>query len=140
MEKDVQAHAVLSSLISQLLETNASILRDDTRYQKLSRCFSDPAWRSHQPKMPFAVLQELLNLCPDMYILLDRVDRIREEAYGFMDSLVSLVKGCKGRIKILLTASSNGYDRVGGRYSEEVQESVEDDLGSERFWNLEMNQ
>ena len=140
MEKDVPAYAVLSSLISQLLEANASILRDDTRYQKLSRTFCDPAWRAHQPKMPFAVLQELLNLSPEMYILLDRVDRIRGEAYGFMYSLVSLIKDCKSRIKILLIASSNGYDRVGGKYSEELQESVEEDLGSERFWSLEMNQ
>ena len=140
MEKDVPAYAVLSSLISQLLEANASILRDDIRYQKLSRTFCDPAWRAHLPKMPFAVLQELLNLSPDMYILLDRVDRIRGEAYGFMNSMVSLIKDCKSRIKILLIASSNGYDRVGGKYPEELQESVEEDLGSERFWSLEMNQ
>ena len=140
MEKDVPAYAVLSSLISQLLEANTSILRDDTRYQKLSRSFSDPAWRTHQPKMPFAVLQELLNLSPDMYILLDRVDRIRGEAHGFMNSLVSLIRDCKSRVKILLVASSNGYDRMGGKYSEELQESVEDDLGSDRFWSLEMNQ
>ena len=140
MEKDVPAYAVLSSLISQLLEANTSILRDDTRYQKLSLTFSDSTWRTHQPELPFAVLQELLDLSPDMYILLDRVDRIRGEAYCFMNSLVSLTKDCKSRIKILLTASSNGYDRVGGKYSEELQESVEDDLGSERFWSLEMNQ
>ena len=140
MEKDVPAYAVLSSLISQLLEANASILRDDTRYQTLTRTFSDPAWRNHQPKMPFAVLQELLNLSPDTYILLDRVDRIRGEAHGFMNSLVSLIRDCKSKVKILLIASSNGYDRVGGKYSKELQESVEDDLGSERFWSLEMNQ
>ena len=140
MEKDVPVYAVLSSLISQLLQANASVLRDDTRYQKLSRCFGDPAWRSHQPEMPFVVLKELLNLSPDIYILLDRVDRIREEAYGLMHSLVSLIRNCKSRIRILLIASSNGYDRVGGKYSEEIQESVEDDLGSDRFWSLEMNQ
>ena len=140
MEKDVPAYAVLSSLISQLLEANASILRDDIQYQELSRIFSDPAWRTHQPKIPFAILQELLLFFPDIYILLDRVDRIRGEAYGFMNSLVSLIKDCKSRVKILLIASTNGYDRVGGKYSEELQESVEDDLGSERFWSLEMNQ
>ena len=140
MEKDLPRYAVLSSLISQLLEINASILRDDTRYQKLIRTFSDPVWRTHQPKVPFVVLQELLNLSPDMYILLDRVDRIRGNAHDFLNSLVSLIKECKSRIKILLIASSNGYDRVGGKFSEEVQESVEDDLGSERFWSLPMNQ
>ena len=57
-----------------------------------------------------------------------------------MNSLVSLIKDYKSRIKILLTASSNKYNRVRGKYSEELQESVEEDLGSERFWSLEMNQ
>ena len=140
MEKDVPAYAVLSSLISQLLEENTSILRDDTRYQKLTRSFSDPAWRAHQPKMPFTVLQELLNLSPDTYILLDRVDRIRGEAHAFMNSLVSLIRNCKSKVRIFVVASSNGYDRVGGKYSEELQESIEDELGSDRFWSLEMNQ
>ena len=130
----------LSHLISQLLEANVSILRDDTRYRDLSRTFCDPAWRANHARLPFTVLQELLNLTPNMHILLDRVDRVRGDAYAFMHSLVSLIKGCKGRIKILLVASSNGYDRVGGKISEELQESVEDDLGSERFWSLERNQ
>lgn len=90
--------------------------------------------------MPFAILQELLDLSSDMYILLDRVDRIAGDAYVFMNSLVSLLRGCKGRIKILLVASSNGYDCVGGKFPQELQESIEDDLGSDRFWSLERNQ
>ena len=140
MEKDVSAHAVLSILISQLLETNASILRNDTRYHNYSRAFSDPAWLTKQAKMPFAILQELLDLSSDMYILLDRVDRIGGDAYDFMNSLVSLLRDCRGRIKILLVASSNGYDRVGGKFPQELQDSIEDDLGSDRFWSLERNQ
>ena len=140
MERDVPAHAVLSNLIYQLLEANVSILRDDTRYQDLRRTFCDPAWRTNHARLPFTVLQELLNLSPNVHILLDRVDRVQGDAYALMDSLVSLIKDCKSRIKIFLVASSNGYDRVGGKFSEELQESVEDDLGSERFWSLERNQ
>ena len=59
-EKDVPAHAVLSSLISQLLGAKASILRDDSRYHELSRKFSDPDRRKHQSEIPFAVLREIL--------------------------------------------------------------------------------
>ena len=140
MEKDVPAHAVLSNLVSQLLDANVSILRDDTRYQDLSRAFCDPAWRTNNAMLPVTVLQELLNLSPNMHILLDRVDRIQGDPYAFMNSLVSLIKDCKSKIKIFLVASSNGYDRVGGKFSEVLQESVEDDLGSERFWSLERNQ
>ncbi len=140
MEKDVPAHAVLSNLVSQLLDANVSILRDDTRYQDLSRAFCDPAWRTNNARLPFTVLQELLNLSPNMHILLDRVDRIQGDSYAFMNSLVSLIKDCKSKIRIFLVASSNGYDRVGGKFSEELQESVEDDLGPERFWSLERNQ
>lgn len=33
--------------------------------------------------MPFAILQEFLDLSSDMYILLDRVDRIGGDAYDF---------------------------------------------------------
>lgn len=50
-----------------------------------------------------------------------------------MNSLVSLLRDCRGRIKILLVASSNGYDRVGGKFPQELQDSVEDDLGSDWF-------
>ena len=140
MEKDVPAHAVLSSLISQLLGAKASILRDDSRYHELSRNFSDPAWRIHQSGMPFAVLHEILCLFPDVDIVLDRADRIRGDADNFMNSLVSLIQGSKTRIKVFIVSSSNGYDRVGGKFSEELQERLEEDLGSERFWSLEANQ
>ena len=42
MEEDVFAHTVLSSL-AQLLDAKASILRDQARYEDLSRALSDPA-------------------------------------------------------------------------------------------------
>lgn len=144
MEKDVPAHTVLSSLISQLLDATLDarirILRDETRYQELKRKFSDPTWRATSPEVPFAVLQELLDLFPDVHILLDRVDRIRGDAYRFMDSLVSLIKTSKSRVKFFLVSSSNGFDRAGGKFPQELQESIEEDLGSDRFWNLGWNQ
>ena len=144
MEKDVPAHTVLSSLIAQLLDAvldaRVRILRDETGYQELKRKFSDPSWRATSPEVPFAVLHELLDLFPAVHILLDRVDRIRGDVYQFMNSLVSLIKTSKSRVKIFLVSSSNGFDRVGGKIPEELQESIEDDLGSDRFWTLEWNQ
>lgn len=142
MEKDVPAHVILSSFISQLLEAKPSILRDEARYQHLAQRISDPAWRDTQAEVPFDVLLELLDLFSgtDVHTLLDRVDRIRGDAHGFMNSLVALIKDCKCVIKVFLVSSSNRYDRAGGKISAELQESVEDDLGSDRFWSLEWNQ
>lgn len=142
MEKDVPAHAVLSGLISQLLAAKASVLRDEARYQDLNRKLSDPSWHTTQAKMPFAVLRELLDLFPDedVHIVLDRVDRIMGDTHGFMNSLVALVEKSKSKVKLFLVSSSNGSDRIGGKMSAELQESIEDDLGSDRFWSLEWNQ
>lgn len=140
MEKKVPVDSVLSNLISQLLDAKVSILRDEVRYQELRRRVTDPAWRAAQPTMPFAVLRELLDMFPEVDILLDRVDRIKGDGHGFMNSLVTLIRKCKSRIKIFLVSSSNGYDRVGGQLSAEFQESIENDLGSDRFWSLEWNQ
>ena len=96
MEKDLPLHAVLSSLISQLLdsvsEAKLSLLRDETQYQGLKRKLSDLAWGASPPKVPFAVLRQLLDLFPEVYIALDRIDRIRGDPYTFMSSLVSLIK------------------------------------------------
>ena len=57
-----------------------------------------------------------------------------------MNPLVSLTKDSKAKVKIFIVSSSNGYDRVGGKFSEELQERVEEDLGSDRVWSLEANQ
>ncbi|CAD6575977.1 MAG: hypothetical protein ASARMPREDX12_007665 [Alectoria sarmentosa] len=142
MENDVPAHAVLSSLISQLLAAKASVLRDEARYQDLNRKIFDPSWRTTQAKMPFAVLCELLDSFSDedVHIILDRVDRIKGDAHGFMTSLAELIENSRSKIKLFLVSSSNGSDRIGGKMSAELQESIEDDLGSDRFWSLEWNQ
>ena len=145
MEKDVPAHTVLSGLVAQLLDAKASILRDQSRYDALSRAFSDPAWRANRPEISFAILRELLDSCPNLYpsvyLIVDRVDRIRGDGQFFMSSLVTLIKESKIRLKIFLISSSNGYDRFGGKLSESIQEvGEEDQLGPNRFWNLEWNQ
>ena len=72
MEQDTPSSVVISSLICQLLEANTSIL-DQSRYQELSRKF---------------VMGDLLNIFPEVYILLDRVDRIKGDADLFMDPLL----------------------------------------------------
>ena len=145
MEKDVPAHAVLSSLVAQLLDAKRSILRDQSRYEGLSRAFADPAWRANRPEIPFAVLRELIGSCHDLhprvYLIVDRVDRIGGDGQFFMSSLVILIKGSKIRLKIFLISSSNGYDRFGGKLSESIQDVAEDDqLGSDRFSSLEWDQ
>ena len=92
--------------------------------------------------MPFAVLCELLDSFSDedVHIILDRVDRIKGDAHGFMTSLAELIENSRSKIKLFLVSSSNGSDRIGGKMSAELQESIEDDLGSDRFWSLEWNQ
>ena len=145
MEEDVPAHTVLSGLVAQLLDAKASILRDQQRYEELSRALSDPAWCANRPGLPFAVLRKVLDtspiLYPNVYLIVDRVDRIKGVGQFFMSPLVTLIKESKSRLKVFLISSSNGYDRFGGKLSQSIQDVGEDDqLGSDRFWSLEWNQ
>ena len=144
-EEDVPAHTVLSGLVAQLLDAKASILRDQQRYEELSRALSDPAWCANRPEVPFAVLRKVLDSCPtlypNVYLIVDRVDRIKGVTQFFMSPLVSLIKESKTRLKVFLISSSNGYNRFGGKLSDSIEDVGEDDqLGSDRFWNLEWNQ
>ena len=145
MEEDIPAYTVLSSLVAQVLDAKASILRDQSRYEALSRAFHDSSWQANRPEVPFAILRELLDshpsLYPSVYLIVDRVDRIRGVGQFFMGPLVTLIKESKIRLKVFLTSSSNGYDRFGGKLSQSIQDVREDDqLGSDRFWDLEWNQ
>ena len=143
MEEDITAHSVLSGLVAQLLTAKASILREQSRYEALSRAFSESAWRASRPEKAFAVLRELLdsypNLYPSVYLIVDRVDRIKGVGQLFMSPLITLIKESKIRLKVFLISSSNGYDRFGGKLSQSIQDVVEE-LGSDRFWDLELNQ
>lgn len=140
MEKDTPAYVVISSLIYQLLDSQASMLRDEAHYQKLSRMLSDPGWRTIRPQIAFDVLAGLLGLFPKVYVLLDRVDRIKGDADYLMDMLTDLIKAAKGTTKIFLVASSNGDRLPGRKMTEDLIESVEQDLGPKRFVELRIDQ
>lgn len=90
--------------------------------------------------MPFEVLGELLDSFPEVYILLDRVDRIKGDADRFLDPMVNLVKKSKCLTKIFLVASSNYHAHPDGKMTPEVLMSIEEGLGSDRFSSLNLNQ
>ena len=140
MDQDIPAHVVISSIIYQLLEANVSLLRNQSRYQAFSKKISDPAWCATAPTLPFAVLGELLSENSNACILLDRIDRIKGDPDRFMESLVRLVKDSRCSIKILLVASSNGYEIPEGKMRPDLLESIEYELGGQRFVSLLLNQ
>lgn len=140
MEQDTQAEVVLSSLIYQLLQAKATILRDQPRYHELNRKFSDPKWRTIPSRMPFAVLGDLLDGFPEVYILLDRIDRIKGQADRFLDPFTNMIKRSECVIKVFLVASSNNHAHPNGKITSEVLTNAEDELGSDRFWGLNLDQ
>ncbi|MCJ1437026.1 hypothetical protein MMC27_006411 [Xylographa pallens] len=140
MEEDVPAQNVLSSIIYQLLETRMTILRDQSRYQALSDRISDAAWRAPDLKAPFAVLHELLNDKRKVYILLDRVDRIKGRPERWLQPFVKLMKESNCRLKIFLVASSNGFEVPEGKVDSDLLETLRYELGEEQFMTLVLDQ
>ena len=138
MEQDTSSSVVISSLIYQLLKANTSIL-DQSRYQEFSRKFSDPAWCAGQSQHLFAVMGDLLNLFTEVYILLDRVDRIKGDADRFMDPLLGLMKRSKCKVKVFLVASSNFQRNPEGKITADILQSLEE-LGPKRFANMKLDQ
>ena len=118
------------------LEVNPSIL-DQSRYQEFSRKFLDPAWRAGQPQFLFAVMGDLLNIFPEVYILLYRVDRIKGDADRFLDPLLGLMKRSKCKVKVFLVASSNFQRNLEGKITADLLESLEE-LGPKRFANTKL--
>ena len=141
MESDTPVHVVLSSLIFQVLEAQTAVLlRDGSRYQKMLSKISDPAWQASSAQSAFEVLQRLLDSVPEVYLLLDRIDRIKGNASRFLESLGELVKSSKTVIKIFLVASSNRQGHPEGKMTQNVLDSLEEDLGSQRFLRLRLDQ
>lgn len=91
--------------------------------------------------MPFAVLQELIDLFPNVDPTLNFPGRIKGDIHSFKDSAVVTDQGIQKeeRIKIFLISSSNDSDRIRGKTSAELQESTKDNQGSDLFWSLIRN-
>ena len=140
MEPDTPAHAVMSNIIYQLIAAKPTILRNQSRYQEIYESVSDPGWRVSRPKMAFALLAELLSEYTGMFILLDRIDRIKGDLDQFMDSLAKLVKESKCKVKILVVASSTGYELPEGKLGPDVLEGLQYQLGPDRFSSILLNQ
>jgi len=140
MEQDIAAHVVISSLVYQLLIAKSLILRSQPRFEELRRKFADPSWCASSAKVAFAVLGELLDMFPEVYILLDRIDRIKGDADRFMDPLVNLVEHSRSKIKVFLVASSNNQDLPEGKMTPDLLENIADRLGDEMFSSLILNQ
>lgn len=140
MESDTPVYVVLSSLIFQILEAQPAVLRDGSRYQELLSKVSDPAWQASSGQRAFEVLGQLLSSLPEVYLFLDRIDRIKGNAGRFLESLGELVKYSKNVLKVLLVASSNRQGHPEGKMTKDVLESLEEDLGSQRFLRLRLDQ
>ena len=71
-----------------------------------------------------------MNLVSVMYFLLKRGDRIWGEAYGFINSLVSMVSDCKCKVEMLLNTFLEWVLIVwGGEYTEEAARECRGLLG-----------
>ncbi|KAL8948420.1 MAG: hypothetical protein Q9222_005398 [Ikaeria aurantiellina] len=140
MEKDTQLHTVISSLIYQLVEAKASILRDERRHQELGRKIIDRGWTASNAGKAFEVLGELLAEFGSVHILVDRIDRIKGDADAFFEPWINLIKDAKGRIQIFFTASSNNFSDPQGKMTEDIIDNVQADLGSARFFALRLDQ
>ena len=140
MESDTPVYIVLSSLIFQVLEAQTAVLRDGSWYQELLSKVSDPTWQASSAQSAFEVLQQLLNSLPEVYLLLDRIDRIKGNASRFLESLGELVKNHKMVLKIFLVASSNRQGHPEGKMTKNMLDSLEEDLGSQRFLRLRLDQ
>ncbi|KAL8791721.1 MAG: hypothetical protein Q9195_005658 [Heterodermia aff. obscurata] len=140
MESDTPFHLVLSSLIFQILEAQPAVLRDGSQYHELLTKVSDPAWQANYPQSAFEVLRQLLSSLPEVYLFLDRIDRIKGSASRFLESLGDLVKNSKNVLKVLLVASSNRQGHPEGKMTQHVLESLEEELGSQRFLRLRLDQ
>ena len=140
MERDTPAHVVVSSLVYQVLDAQSSVLRDQQRFEELKRKLSDRSWSASSATAAFAVLSELLESFSKVYILLDRVDRVKGDPDKFLEPLVNLVKWSKCTIKVFLTASSNQQSLPEGKLTPDLLESIDEQLGSQGFSMLTMNQ
>ena len=67
------------------------------------------------------------DLYPSVYLIVDRVDRIRGVSQFYMSPLVTLIKESKIKLKVFLISSSNGYDGFGEKLWESLQDLGEDD-------------
>ena len=140
MDKDTPIHAVISSLVYQLLEAKKSVLQDRSRFQELKQNFSDSQWQANRPELPFAILHELLNAFQEVYILLDRVDRIKGDADRFMKHLLVLIEKCNCKIKVFLVASSTPHNLSGLKWTRAIVENAKEEIGPERFVSLTLDQ
>ncbi|KAI4142990.1 MAG: hypothetical protein L6R39_004752 [Caloplaca ligustica] len=140
MEQDTPLQVIFSSLIYQFLEANPSVLHETSMYQELCSKFSDAEQNASPAQTALDVLKKLLDMLPETYLLLDRVDRIKGKASSFMGLLVKLIRESRGKTKILLVASSNLQVHPEGKMTVDLLESVEEDLGPERFLRLRLDQ
>lgn len=140
MESDTPVYIVLSSLIFQILETQTAVLRDGTLYQELLSKVTDPAWQASAAQSAFEVLHRLLSSLSEVYLFVDRIDRIKGSASRFLESLGELVKKSENVLKVLLVASSNRQGHPEGKMNKDVLKSIEEDLGSRRFLRLRLDQ
>ncbi|KAH0548582.1 hypothetical protein GP486_007874 [Trichoglossum hirsutum] len=129
----VPAYTVLSAIIYQLLRAKPERLRDQCWYADIDATIDKPAWRQQRHILPFEVLAALLNDFQSAYILLDRVDQVKDIS-TFMEGLLKIVKTSSCRVKMLIVAPSDG------RLKPEFVRSLQDDIEEKKFVSVGWDQ
>lgn len=76
----------------------------------------------------------------EVYIMLDRIDRIKGDADRFINPLVRMVAESKCKLKVLLVASSNPHNLSGEKLTRDVVENVKEELGPKHFSTMTLDQ
>ena len=75
------------------------------------------------------LLEVILPHYKQVFLLLDRSDRIRGESSAWMHDVALRLRRSNGILKVMLFASSNGNDDRGGKLSPAVLADLRDTLG-----------
>lgn len=103
MVYDVPTHKIFSHLIWQILSHAPHLTRDAAHMKEIRELASGEHWQTREPKLPCEMIKKLLAHIPSTFILLDRIDRCACAPTNLIDSLLGLVRDCRGRVKIFST-------------------------------------
>ena len=110
--RKVPGKDIIKSLIFQLLRNDVgmSLLQDNSHYEHVERSIDsvntiDVERSTEIVRTYFAILKDLISIVKiqQALIVLDRLDVVQGDIEAFVSSLVELVSGCHGKVKVMLT-------------------------------------
>lgn len=95
-----EAHALVSSLIVQLLTARPHLITDVNRRAKLAEIINSRKWREEEPRIPCEFLAELLCATAEteIYIILDRIDTCTCEITQLVGRLVKMLDDVHNKV------------------------------------------